>query len=194
VTLKEKEGLVKSHRDKFNLTLQGLAKSGRQWNECVTLAELADGSFADLDTKSPLFGDMQWQGELLPLGDLFVLTGSWKMNIPRKCGRCTVDFASTMSGEVDVAYRIDSANEEIEQAELQLSGDEAESLVSGELNVLDVLREHFWLAWQPLAVCSEDCKGLCLLCGVDLNKGSCDCHKKSKENVFAALKDFKFDA
>jgi len=62
------------------------------------------------------------------------------------------------------------------------------------LNMLDVLREQFWLAWTPMAVCSEDCKGLCLQCGTDLNHGECNCHEKVKDNPFAALKDLKFDA
>ncbi len=185
---------MKSQRDKFNLILQEVARSGRQWNEVVPLAKVADKSFADLNVKSPLFGDMNWKARLEADDGQFVLTGSWQMDVPRQCGRCNAEFALNMSGDVDVTYAIGQSKSEEEQAELQLTGEEPEMLENGELNVLDVLREHFWLAWQPLVVCSENCKGLCLQCGIDLNQGSCDCHKKVKENAFAALKDFKFDA
>lgn len=185
---------MKSQRDKFNLVLQEVARSGRQWDEVIPLADLLDESFADLDVKSPLFSDMHWKGRLEAVDGQFVLAGSWQMDVPRQCGRCNVEFALKMSGDVDAAYAIDQGKSEEEQAELQLTGEEPELLEGGELNVLDVLREYFWLAWQPLVVCSESCKGLCLQCGVDLNTGNCDCHKKVKANAFAALKDFKFDA
>ncbi len=183
-----------SQRDKFSLILQELAKSGRQWDVCIPVSELADESFADLDACSSLFTDMFWQGGLENHGEHFVLKGVWRMKVPRSCGRCNVEFAHEMSGDVDVVYALGQSKSEEEQAELQLTGEEPECLADGKLDVLGVLREHFWLAWQPLVVCSESCKGLCLQCGIDLNQGSCDCHKKVKDNAFAALKGFKFDA
>jgi len=185
---------MKSQRDKFNLILQEVARSGRQWDDVIPLAAIADDGFTDLNVKSPLFGDMAWKASIESVGGQFVLQGAWQMDVPRQCGRCNVEFALNMSGNVAVTYAIGQSKSEEEQAELQLTGDESEMLENGELNVLEVLREHFWLAWQPLAVCSESCKGLCLQCGVDLNKGECDCHLKKKDNAFAALKGLKFDA
>jgi uncharacterized protein len=183
-----------SQRDKFNLILQELASSGRQWDESIPASVLADESFADLDMQSPQVTDMTWQGSLERCGEHFVLKGVWRMAIPRQCGRCTAEFVCEMSGDVDEVYAIKPSPNEGEQPELQLTGEEPEILVDGKLDILHVLREHFWLAWQPLVVCSEACKGLCLQCGVDLNKGGCDCHQNVKDNAFAALKDFKFDA
>lgn len=186
---------MKSQGDKFNLILQSLAKSGRQWDEVVPLALLADSSFEALNMTSPLFGDMLWQGNIEPQGEQFVLTGSWKMRAPRQCARCNIEFAAEMHGDVDITYVLGKRKNDEEQAELELAGDEPEILEApGVLNVLDVLREHFWLAWQPMVVCSKGCKGLCLQCGIDLNTGGCDCHGSVKENPFAALKGFKFDA
>jgi len=37
------------------------------------------------------------------------------------------------------------------------------------------LREQWLLAAPGLALCREDCKGLCPKCGADLNLGPCDC-------------------
>ncbi len=186
---------MKSQVDKFNLILQSVAKSGRQWDEVVPLMLLADESFESLHMESPFFGDMLWQGNIEPLREQFVLTGSWTMSAPRQCGRCNIEFAAEMRGNIDITYALGKQADGEEQAELELAGDEPEVLEApGALNVLDVLREHFWLMWQPMVVCSEDCKGLCLQCGVDLNAGACDCHASVKENPFAALKGFKFDA
>lgn len=187
---------MESQKDKFSLTLQGLASSGRQWDENVPFRLLADVSFGEMNIKSPFFSDMSWKGSLQPVAGQFVLTGSWQMNVPRRCARCSIEFASTVKSDVYTVYALGQGEQEFSaEEELDEAACDQEVLAApGELNMLDVLREQFWLAWQPMAVCSEDCKGLCLQCGVDLNHGSCDCHGKIKENPFAALKDFKFDA
>ena len=185
-----------SETDRFNLTLQGLAKSGRQWDEMIPFRLLADVTFGDMDLDSPLFSDMQWKGSLEPDAGQFVLTGSWQMTVPRRCGRCNAEFASTMGSDVHTTFVLGNPEQSGElEEELTSESCEQEFLPApGELNMLDVLREQFWLAWSPMVVCSEDCKGLCLQCGVDLNDGECDCHEKVKDNPFAVLKDFKFDA
>ncbi len=43
--------------------------------------------------------------------------------------------------------------------------------------------------FQPL--CTEECKGLCVTCGTDLNSGRCGCAKIQKSSPFTALKDLK---
>lgn len=187
---------MQPQKDKFSLTLQGLAKSGRQWDEVVPLSLLEDVSFGDLDVKSPLFSGMQWKGGLEPVAGQFVLAGAWQIDVPRRCGRCNTLFALPMQADVHVVYELGSQREDL-SAEEELSQQDCEQEVlpsPGELNMVNVLREQFWLAWQPMVACSQDCKGLCLECGVDLNSETCDCHGQVKENPFAALKDFKFDA
>jgi len=185
-----------SQKDRFILTLQGLAKSGRQWDAVVPLALLADVSFGDLNVESPLFSGMQWKGSLEPVAGQFLLTGAWQMDVPRRCGRCNVEFVLNMQADVHVAYELGKKSKDL-AAEEELSQEDCEQemlAAPGELDVVTVLREQFWLAWQPMVACSQDCKGLCLQCGVDLNHGACVCHDKVKENSFSALKDFKFDA
>ena len=45
------------------------------------------------------------------------------------------------------------------------------------------------LPFQPL--CKEDCKGLCVNCGTDLNVGRCACSKISATHPFASLAKLK---
>jgi len=187
---------MKSEEDQYSLTLQGLAKQGRQWDETVPLKLLADTSFGDMDTDSPLFGDMQWQGSLEPQDGQFVLSGAWHMQVPRRCGRCNMLFSQPMQSEVYVVYMLGKPEKKPGKEE-ELSADDCmvELLEApGKLNMLDVLREQFWLAWQPMAVCSEECKGLCLQCGTNLNEEQCVCSSEARDNPFAALKNLKFDA
>ena len=49
------------------------------------------------------------------------------------------------------------------------------------------LREQWLLAVPGFALCREDCKGLCLRCGADLNQGPCNC-EPDIDPRWAALK------
>ena len=46
----------------------------------------------------------------------------------------------------------------------------------------------------PVAVlCSDDCKGLCSICGKNLNEEACSCVKDNWDSRFDILKNFKAD-
>lgn len=65
------------------------------------------------------------------------------------------------------------------------------SYFSGETIDLAPLVRDTLLAAQPLSnVCREDCKGLCLVCGANLNQGDCGCDRFIPDPRLAALKDF----
>jgi uncharacterized protein len=59
------------------------------------------------------------------------------------------------------------------------------------IDLADVISEQlqFQVPFQPL--CKETCKGICSLCGTDLNLGRCACAKIQKSHPFSVLKDFK---
>lgn len=49
------------------------------------------------------------------------------------------------------------------------------------------------LSMPAAPLCREDCKGLCPICGTDLNVDSCDGHGEESDSPFAVLKDL-FDS
>jgi uncharacterized protein len=52
-------------------------------------------------------------------------------------------------------------------------------------------REALILALPPQIVCGEECKGLCTLCGEDLNKGPCGCSEETTDQRWSRLKDLR---
>ena len=56
--------------------------------------------------------------------------------------------------------------------------DEIVLLEDGAVDVGELARTAFILEMDAKTLCSEDCKGLCPGCGVDLNQGSCTCKKE----------------
>ena len=54
-----------------------------------------------------------------------------------------------------------------------------------------IAREQILLAMPMDVVCKEDCRGLCSVCGQDLNAKECGCQRKVTDPRWAALQDIK---
>jgi uncharacterized protein len=54
-----------------------------------------------------------------------------------------------------------------------------------------LLREQLVLAIPYAPLCKPDCKGLCSVCGVDMNRETCTCDRHIADPRLAALKDLK---
>lgn len=58
---------------------------------------------------------------------------------------------------------------------------------SDELDITSDLREAVLLGIPTHPLCSEDCKGLCPYCGINLNEASCECEPPSSDDRWDAL-------
>lgn len=75
------------------------------------------------------------------------------------------------------SFDVDSADEEaFDGKEIDLSG---------------IVREQILLSLPMDWVCKEECKGLCTVCGQDLNVGECGCERRVIDPRWAVLKDMK---
>ena len=58
-----------------------------------------------------------------------------------------------------------------------------------QLNVEDLLISEIVTSWPMKILCKPDCKGICPICGRDLNTGTCDCETFVPDPRMAAIKD-----
>ena len=74
--------------------------------------------------------------------------------------------------------------------EMELSKEDLEEcFYEGDVIDLDeILREQIVLALPMYPRCKEDCRGLCPVCGVDLNQETCDCQREDVDPRLAILK------
>ena len=56
------------------------------------------------------------------------------------------------------------------------------------LDVIELLREQFYLALPMKPLHREDCKGLCANCGTNLNDKTCNCEVRWEDPRLAGLK------
>ena len=69
------------------------------------------------------------------------------------------------------------APQALRQLVSELNDDDLDTSFYSEEKVVleDLVSEQINLALPMRPLCSPDCKGLCLTCGTDLNRGSCTC-------------------
>ncbi len=58
-----------------------------------------------------------------------------------------------------------------------------------QMNVEDLLISEIVTSWPMKILCKPDCKGICPICGRDLNTGMCDCDTFVPDPRMAAIKD-----
>lgn len=128
-----------------------------------------------------LIGAVQAAGRMSNVGDVLLLEASLKAEVKRCCGRCLKEFTAVTQAEVV---------EKFYQASAENIENDAFVYDSDVIDITDPLRESLLLAEPMQALCKEDCKGLCPVCGADLNQGDCGCDKLVVDPRLAALKQF----
>ena len=102
------------------------------------------------------------------LGTELLVRGRLGLRLMCVCVRCAADFASEAEDDAfTTVVEIPDGTDFIDLTE------EA--------------REAIILALPGYPVCREDCEGLCMTCGADLNKATCACREAGKDNRWAAL-------
>ena len=132
------------------------------------------------------------------------LTGNLQADLVAPCKRCLKDVA--VNEPVTFSLRmVEKTQHERELAEGDDDG-QGESAGSFDLDQADaepfdgktidldpIVREQVLLALPVSVLCREDCKGLCTVCGQDLNEKDCGCERKVVDVRLAKLKDIKLN-
>lgn len=109
-----------------------------------------------------------------------------------ECDRCLKQKTVPIETVFDVTYVPAADYVEGEVAELH-EEDLAVSVYRDEvIDIDELVREQVLLAIPSRALCSEDCRGLCPVCGANRNETACECEAKETDPRWEALRDFRF--
>lgn len=162
-----------------DVTADGLSLVGE-----VTAEELA---LTGEDAKSR--GPFDVSLELMTADEMIAVTGVLEGMIVRECVRCLKEYDDPLAFSVRAAY-VSEAKEKARapkrvetkkvqpdnrDEELEEEIDDRYHFQGDHLDLAPMLREHVILSAPMQPLCSEDCKGLCVRCGKDLNEGPCQC-------------------
>ena len=118
-------------------------------------------------------------GEARNTAEMLLLSFTASTVLQSVCDRCLKTFDNPKSVECEYILA-----QELENGE----NDEIVLLEDGVVDIGELARTAFILEMDGKTLCSEDCKGLCPGCGVNLNQGSCTCKKETDPRLAALAK------
>lgn len=108
-------------------------------------------------------------------GEEVRIQGDIQGRVALQCSRCLINFQKELSLNIDLLYH--PAAEVAKEETCEVSRDEINIgfYSNDELDITQVIREQLILNLPIKALCDETCKGLCPVCGADLNLQRCEC-------------------
>ncbi|MCR5756162.1 MAG: DUF177 domain-containing protein, partial [Acetatifactor sp.] len=112
------------------------------------------------------------------------VTGHLKLTFDTVCDRCLASVPTVM--EFDFDRKVTSP----EYVATDEDEDECSDIMEGyQLNVETFMYHEILTNWPLKILCKEDCKGVCPVCGQNLNDGECGCDTFVPDPRMAMLKD-----
>lgn len=126
-------------------------------------------------------------------GDGILATGIVRGHAETACDRCLGPASLELSSELSCYYLKEPPQDEDES-------DEDFGLIDEENGCVDLseaMQSGLAMDIPFVILCKEDCKGLCPVCGADLNEGDCSCSREpdpdfERPSPFAALASYTF--
>lgn len=106
------------------------------------------------------------------------------------CSRCIETFKKELVIEHHIIITSTEKGWEIDDETLEMG---VISLKSSTLDVKELIRQLLVESEEMRPLCSEDCKGLCPVCGANLNKSQCNCDNEFLDPRWTKLKNIKID-
>lgn len=126
-------------------------------------------------------------------GQRVVVTGRFSATAVFTCDRCLGEFHLPLDSDFRIDLELPTEGiREIEEKDHYCHDNEMDMdiIENGEINITDILQQQLYLAMPMKKLCSEECRGMCSKCGVNLNYEQCRCppDTSSPFSVLAKLK------
>jgi uncharacterized protein len=121
----------------------------------------------------------------------FRLVGRVQTTLQLPCGRCLEPYTAPVDQSFDLRYHPRTLN--TGEGEKELEDDDLTTAFyeNDEIDLGHLMHEQFVLSLPMKPLCGDDCKGLCPVCGTNLNRGTCDCKPVWEDPRLAALRELR---
>lgn len=111
-----------------------------------------------------------------------LVEGNANLTFALSCDRCLRDVDYTF----DLSFEVEVVSPDYTGADTE---DDSDFMEGYHLNVDELVNDEILLNWPSKILCKEDCKGICKVCGKNLNDGDCGCDDFVPDPRMAAFKD-----
>ncbi|OEG00353.1 hypothetical protein BHF71_00130 [Vulcanibacillus modesticaldus] len=120
-------------------------------------------------------------GSASKMADVYTIEGKVKATIKLQCSRCLTPFDFHLESDFKEVLVPQDVDVDWEQ------GENIRPLESDEIDITSIVEEAMLLDVPYIPVCDEDCKGLCQVCGTNLNETDCECETETIDPRLAEL-------
>ena len=113
----------------------------------------------------------------------FYWHGTIEGDVALECSRCLGDTGAHVTDEAHLIFAEAGAEGVEDDPDVFLLDDRLP-----DLDLRPALREQWLLNVPGYALCRDDCKGLCLTCGAELNLGPCSCEASAADPRWGTLR------
>jgi len=137
--------------------------------------------------ESPFIGSLLAKVKMDKSAYQIVLECSVSCEAVLTCDRCAVDFRKRLDNKFVLTYIFtrDKINEDSELDVYYL----APEVTS--INLASDIYDYLELALPLKTLCKDDCRGICIRCGTNLNESKCNCNQEDENPVWGPLKSLK---
>ena len=122
-------------------------------------------------------------GSVVNRAGYITLTAEASMSYRTHCARCLAEVEDTVRFLCEKTVADEKGLLRLENTE----NDDYVQIKGGKLDLDAPICDEILLGFPMRILCSDDCKGLCAGCGVDLNREACRCTKKEVDPRLAKL-------
>ena len=132
-------------------------------------------SFADIDFTSPV----KVRGFVKSMAGYMFVHEDIDLEYKTACARC----AEPVEGRIGFSFEKDIADEGVSE-----DNDDYIFIKDQKLDLSEPTDEQLMLELPSKTLCKDDCAGLCVKCGKNLNLGKCSCQEEKGDPRFQILK------
>ena len=111
------------------------------------------------------------------------ITGTVDMQLAVPCGRCLEEVPTDIHFDIDKQLKI------VEGALVDDEMEEMNYMIGFNLDVERLVYAEILVNWPMKVLCKDQCEGICKVCGMNLNKGTCSCQKSELDPRMARFQD-----
>lgn len=113
-------------------------------------------------------------------GDIINFDGTVQTTLNLACSRCLENFNYPL--EIEIHEKFSKVLRDEDNDIIVINNDNIDFSPIIETNII--------LSLPMKKLCSEECKGLCSVCGTNLNHSTCNCEKNDTDPRLAKLREF----
>lgn len=133
--------------------------------------------------------DVEIDAHIIKNADAISIDGSIEAELTMECSRCLKAFTFAINPHFSVNYIPALEGSDEDELELNKADMEIGFYKGDSFEIDDLIKEQIVLSIPMKPLCNLSCKGICPVCGQNLNIKECNCGQGNINPQFAVLKN-----